>query len=118
LVFFGIVKFAPLTLLERGLIVGLSFALAWLTYRFVEIPIRFGRPSPLKIPSLCCGMVVVAVAGGVVVEGRGFDFRLPPEIRDMAKVRNPRNGGSMNACSISVMKPHLPTAASIVIAGP
>jgi peptidoglycan/LPS O-acetylase OafA/YrhL len=86
LVFFGIIKFAPLTLLERGLIVGLSFALAWLTYRFVEIPFRFGRPSRLKIPSLCSGMVLVAVAGVVVVEGRGLDFRLPPEIRDMANV--------------------------------
>ena len=86
LVFFGIIKFAPLTLLERGLIAGLSFALAWLTYRIVEIPFRFGRPSPLKILSLCSGMVLIAVAGGVVVEGRGFDFRLPPEIRDMASV--------------------------------
>src|SRR5213076_3579756 len=51
LVFGGIIKFAPLTLLERGLTVGLSFALAWLTYRFVEIRFRFGRPSPLKILS-------------------------------------------------------------------
>src|SRR5712691_1878094 len=86
LVFFGIITFAPLTLLERGLIVGLSFALAWLTYRFVEIPFRFGRPSPLKIFSLCSGMVLIAAGGAVVVEGRGFDFRLPPEIRDMANV--------------------------------
>jgi len=86
LVFFGIIKFAPLTLLERGLTVGLSFALAWLTYRFVEIRFRFGRPSPLKIPSLCSGMVLIAAAGAVIVEGRGFDFRLPPEIRDMANV--------------------------------
>jgi peptidoglycan/LPS O-acetylase OafA/YrhL len=118
LVFFGIMKFAPLTLLERGLIVGLSFVLAWLTYRFVEIPFRFGRPSPLKIPSLCSGMVLVGMAGAVVVEGRGFDFRLPPEIRDMANVPTQSAiGGSMNACSISVMKPRLPTAASIAIAG-
>ena len=86
LVFFGIIKFAPLTLLERGLTVGLSFALAWLTYRFVEIRFRFGRPSPLKILSLGSGMVLIAAAGAVVVEGRGFDFRLPPEIRDMANV--------------------------------
>src|SRR5437763_975305 len=49
LVFFALIKFAPLTLLERGLIVGLSFALAWATYRLVEIPFRFGRPSPVRL---------------------------------------------------------------------
>src|SRR5258707_431072 len=73
LVFFGIIKFGPLTLLERELVVGLSFALAWLTYRFVEIPFRFGRPSRLRIAGLCSGMALVALAGGVIVEGRGFD---------------------------------------------
>src|SRR3979411_1808541 len=83
---FVIIQFGPLTLLERGLIVGLSFALAWLTYRVVESPFRFSRPSPLKIAGLCAGMVLIALAGSVIVEGRGFDFRLPPEIRDMADV--------------------------------
>src|SRR6185436_12912288 len=34
LVFFGIVKFAPLTLLERELILVASMGLAWATYRF------------------------------------------------------------------------------------
>ncbi len=87
LVFFGIIKFAPLTLLERALIVGLSFALAWLTYRFIEIPFRFGRPTRLRIAALCSGMALVALAGGVIVRGNGFDFRLPAEIRDMAAVK-------------------------------
>ena len=32
LVFFGIIKFGPLTLVERELILGLSALLAWLTY--------------------------------------------------------------------------------------
>src|SRR5439155_749363 len=53
---------------------------------FVGILFRFGRPSPLKILSLGSGMVLIAAAGAVIVEGRGFDFRLPPEIRDMANV--------------------------------
>jgi LPXTG-motif cell wall-anchored protein len=86
LVFFGIIKFEPLTLLERGLTIGLSFALAWLTYRFVETPFRSGRPNPQKIFGLSAAMALVAVAGVVVVTERGFDFRLPPEIRAMADV--------------------------------
>lgn len=86
LVFFAIIKFAPLTLPERELILLTSALLAWGTYRFVEIPFRFRRPSPRKLVSLCAGMVLVAVAGGIVVQGRGFDFRLPPEIRAMANV--------------------------------
>jgi peptidoglycan/LPS O-acetylase OafA/YrhL len=102
LVFFGIIKFAPLTLLERALIVGLSFALAWLTYRFVEIPFRFGRPNRLRIAGLCSGMVLVALAGGVIVEGRGFDFRLPPEIRDMTDVRTDSSKWRFHQCLLDL----------------
>ena len=86
LVFFAIIKFAPLTLLERGLIVGLSFLLAFATYRLVEIPIRFGRSIPRKTASLAAAMGLVALAGGVIFERGGFDFRLPVEIRAMADV--------------------------------
>ena len=86
LVFFGIIKFGPLTLLERELILVASMVLAWATYRFVEMPFRFGVPSRRKMFGLGAGMAMVAVAGCVVVWGRGFDFRLPPEIRAMASV--------------------------------
>jgi peptidoglycan/LPS O-acetylase OafA/YrhL len=101
-VFLAIIKFAPLTLLERGLIVGLSFVLAWLTYRFVEIPFRFGRPSPLKIAGLCAAMVLVAAAGGVVVEGRGFDFRLPAEIRAMTDVPEQTSQWRVHECMLDL----------------
>jgi peptidoglycan/LPS O-acetylase OafA/YrhL len=86
LVFFSIIKFKDLTTLERLLVVGLSIALAWATYRFVEIPFRFGRPIPFKVVSLASAMALVAVVGIVVVRNDGFDFRLPTEIRDMAQV--------------------------------
>ncbi len=87
LVFGEMIKFRPLTLLERDLILLASTLLAWATYRFVEIPFRFGRPSRRKMFGLGAGMAMVAVAGMAVMWGRGFDFRLPPEIRAMASVR-------------------------------
>ncbi|HKS20492.1 MAG TPA: acyltransferase family protein [Bradyrhizobium sp.] len=86
LVFFAIIKFAPLTLTERELILLACVPLAWATYRFVEVPVRFGRPSRRKIAGLSTAMVLVALTGAAVVAGRGFDFRLPAEIRAMAAV--------------------------------
>ncbi|MGZ5873250.1 MAG: acyltransferase family protein [Bradyrhizobium sp.] len=104
LVFFGIIKFAPLTLLDRGLVVALSFALAWLTYRFIEIPFRFGRPVPLRIVSLCSGLALVAAAGAVIVQGRGFDFRLPPEIREMTDVRTDSSKWRFHECLLDLSR--------------
>ena len=53
LVFFAIIKFAPLTLPERELILLLSALLAWVTYWFVERPFRFGLPGPTQDRSRC-----------------------------------------------------------------
>jgi peptidoglycan/LPS O-acetylase OafA/YrhL len=102
LAFFGIIKFGSLTLLERELIVVLSALLAWLTYWLVESPFRFGRPSPLKIAGLCAGMVLISAAGGVVVAGRGFDSRLPPEIREMADVRTDSQKWRVHECLLDL----------------
>lgn len=102
LVFFGIIKFAPLTLLDRALVVGLSFVLSWLTYRAIEIPLRFGRPALPRTVGLCTAMVAVAAAGGVIVEGRGFDFRLPAEIREMTDVRTDSSNWRVHECLLDL----------------
>jgi peptidoglycan/LPS O-acetylase OafA/YrhL len=102
LVFFGIIKFAPLTLIDRWLVVALSFALAWLTYRAIEIPFRFGRPALPRVVALCSGMAAVAGAGGVIVEGGGFDFRLPAEIREMTDVRTDSSNWRVHECLLDL----------------
>ena len=86
LVMFAIVRFEPLTLVDRELILLASAALSWGTYRFIEKPLRFGGRRELKAVSLGVAMAAVACAGVVVYIGRGFDFRLPAEIRAMADV--------------------------------
>ena len=86
LVLFAIIKFEPLTLIDRELILLSSTVLAWGTYWFIERPFRFGKPAPFKAAALAGAMAVVAIAGVVVYQARGFDFRLPPEIRAMADV--------------------------------
>jgi peptidoglycan/LPS O-acetylase OafA/YrhL len=102
LVFLGIIKFAPLTLIDRWLVIGLSFVLAWLTYRAIEIPLRFGRPALPRIVGLCSGMAVVAAAGGVIVAGRGLDFRLPAEIREMTDVRTDSSNWRVHQCLLDL----------------
>jgi peptidoglycan/LPS O-acetylase OafA/YrhL len=101
-VFFTAIKFNELTLIENWLTIGLSIVLAWLTYRFIEIPIRFGRPSPAKVLTLCTGMVVVAIAGIFVVENAGLDFRLPPEIRALARVRTQAGEWRAHRCMLDL----------------
>jgi hypothetical protein len=104
LVFFAIIKFSPLTLLERELILLASVLLAWVTYRFIEQPIRFGKASPRKAYALCASMVLMAVAGGVVVSGRGFDFRLPAEIRAMAHVTTESGNWRFHQCLLDLSR--------------
>lgn len=45
--------------------VALAFLLAWLTYLFVERPIRFGRRSKTKIALLALFMILLTALGGV-----------------------------------------------------
>ena len=102
LVFFAIIKFSALTTLERALVVLLSILLAWATYRFVEIPFRFGRPRPLKVASLASAMALVALAGVIVVRNAGFDFRLPEEIRAMTQVTTQTAQWRVGECMIDL----------------
>jgi peptidoglycan/LPS O-acetylase OafA/YrhL len=81
-------KFMPLTLLERGLAIGASYALAAATYRYVERPIRASRPTRGQILSLASCLAATALVGAVIVRNGGFESRFPAEAL-FAKVGGP-----------------------------
>jgi peptidoglycan/LPS O-acetylase OafA/YrhL len=104
LVFSEAFKFAPLTQLERGLVVAASFILAWLTYELVESKFRAGGVNRAKIATLGGGMIFVAVAGFAIVEGQGFETRFPKEVRELAEVRGYPASWRIHECLIDPKK--------------
>jgi peptidoglycan/LPS O-acetylase OafA/YrhL len=104
LVFSEAFKFAPLTPLERGLVIATSFLLAWLTYELVERRVRAGALNKTKIATLAGGMMFAAVAGLALVEGQGFEARFPREIRELAEVRGYPPSWRVHECLIDPKK--------------
>jgi peptidoglycan/LPS O-acetylase OafA/YrhL len=76
----------PLTDLQKLLILALSFALAWLTYKFVEKPIRFGRRH--AVAGLVTSMALIACV--VTFPALGYMPAPPEPIRQLVDV--PANG--------------------------
>lgn len=81
------------TFLEKDLAVGLSFLLAWGTYIFVERPIRQRRNAVI---ALAPAMIALAAIGFLTTLGAGFDFRFPPEVREIATLTKENSGFRKN----------------------
>lgn len=60
----------------------ISIVLAWLTYRFIERPVRAGRHGRAKTMVLLASMVVVGCAGYVIYQQDGLKFRQASTITD------------------------------------
>ena len=119
LVFFAIIKFAPLTLIERELILLATVLLAW-AHLPVSSKCRSASASRARARSPACARrwCWSRWQAAAVVRGRGFDFRLPAEIRAMADVPTQSAPGAFtNACSISARRCRSPTIASIETGG-
>lgn len=78
--------------------VGLSFALAFATYQWLEKPIRSGPPSRRKVVGLCAVMVVLAGIGGVIYQRDGLPQRTTIEAFPNNKNEMVRTPASDDGC--------------------
>ena len=71
----------------RLLVISAAVVLAVLTYRLVEVPMRFGRLRPVAVPVLCVALFVCAGLGGLGNFLDGFPGRFPEPIRGYLTVK-------------------------------
>ncbi len=76
----------------RFMILVLSTALAWLTCKFVEMPIRFGRPTKLKIIALVVSMSAVGCMGYDASTRDAVKFRQAEEVAKVNRFDFPYRG--------------------------
>ena len=72
-----------------------AVVLSWLTFRFVEIPLR---RKPNIVPTLSFGLMAVGMIRIVTAIASGFGFRFSPEIRDIAQLASQNNAGFRDKC--------------------
>jgi len=86
--FTRIVESEPPSSEIRIAVVLISVVLAWLTYRLVEKPIRFGSHSKAKAITLLTLMIIVGYVGYNCYRRDGLGFRLPKITQELAQVKN------------------------------
>jgi len=77
-----------------------SIALAWASYRFVEMPLKSQKSKRWVVPGLASAMGGVAVAAAIIVAGKGLPDRMPSDVRELANaelrdaawIKDMRNG--------------------------
>jgi peptidoglycan/LPS O-acetylase OafA/YrhL len=67
----------PGSVIRFGAVI-VSVLLAWLTYRFIERPIRQGTPSLVRVGGLSLAMLAVLLVGLLTVKEQGLEFRPSP----------------------------------------
>jgi peptidoglycan/LPS O-acetylase OafA/YrhL len=93
--YLAIVRNGVPNVVETWVAVIVAFVLAWLTFHFVEIPLR-RRPN--AVPRLSFALLAVGIVGIATAANSGFGFRFPEQIRDIAMLAPQNNAGFRDKC--------------------
>jgi peptidoglycan/LPS O-acetylase OafA/YrhL len=93
--YLSIVRNGVPTLLEVWGTIIVAGVLSWLTFHFIEIPVR---RQPNAVLKLSFGLTAVGAVGVLTIAASGFSFRFSPEIRDIAELAPYSNSGLKNEC--------------------
>lgn len=86
----------------RLAVVVISIVLAWLTYRFVERPIRSGGRSDRKVIVLLALMIAAGYAGYDCFKRDGLGSRFPAIVQELLEYKRARfDGWGKASCSLS-----------------
>ena len=87
LVFMSIVVEQPTVGNMRVIIIVMSIILAWITYAFIENPLRFGGHGAAKCFILCVSMVAIGTIGYQTYRMDGLSVRFPKIVRDLVNFK-------------------------------
>jgi peptidoglycan/LPS O-acetylase OafA/YrhL len=95
--YLGIIRSGGPNFLEVWAAVVLAGVLSYLTYRFIELPLR---RRPQIVPKLAFGLASLGVIGIATMAASGFDLRFSPEIREIARIEPQDNAGLRDKCFV------------------
>ncbi len=81
----------------RAAAVGVSVLLAWLTYRFVEQPIRTSEQDARKIITLSVMVLLLGLFGYASLKNKGFPDRAAAKVTEMNSWENDTFAGTCNS---------------------
>jgi peptidoglycan/LPS O-acetylase OafA/YrhL len=73
----------------RASAVALSLLFAWLTYKYIESPVRFGKNTGLTTAILCSLAILVGFAGFNTWKRNGLDFRTVTKVTGINRFDTP-----------------------------